>query len=451
MLIRFIVSNFLSFKEETEFNMLAGVDQKHHKDHIYKRNSVDLLKTAALYGANGAGKSNLIKAVNLLKSIIIAGGKETLLGIKKYKLEQSYQKLPSKFEIEFIKNNIVYLFGVEVRNNEISEEWLYKSGLNKIKDKLLFHRKGKGENIEIKFSKDYSRTEKDKFNLEFVQNNLVKKEELLLKILFELKAGFEEIKTVYEWFRNNLIIIFPRSKPTSIIVPLLMSNPFRKFAESSLCSFQTGISSIEIQTLPFEDFIMNNTLNSTENIIEEIKEGEMMSFKTKKRSEEVIVMLKDGEIVIKRFISKHRNKNGESLDFYLEEESDGTNRLLDLIPALFDFLTSEAVILIDEIDQSIHPVLLKDLVSKFVSDEKSKGQFIFTTHEANLLDQSIFRRDEIWFVEKDKGETKLYPLSDFDIRYDLDIRKGYLNGRFGAIPFMGDLQNLNWDQYAEAE
>ncbi|GHB68114.1 transporter [Persicitalea jodogahamensis] len=431
--------------------MLAGVDQKHHKDHIYKRHSVDLLKTAALYGANGAGKSNLIKAIYVLKRIVVIGGRETLYEVKKYKLELEYSKLPTSFEVEFIKNDVVYLFGFKTNEGEILEEWLYRSGLNNAKDELIFHRtKIEGE-IEIDFSKNYSLTEKDVYNLEFVKNNLVNSNELLIHILSELKEGFSEIKKAFEWFQINLIAIFPSTKPgASLILALIKSQELMDFTNSSMCSFKTGITSANIKSFSYMDLVARSKV-SYEKIKQDLDKVNEVALVADDGSESIIATLENDEVIVKRFVGEHKDSRGNPVEFFLSEESDGTNRLLELIPAFFQLLNSESVVLIDEIDQSIHPVLLKELVKKFVSDQKTQGQFIFTTHEANLLDQSIFRRDEIWFVEKDQGETKLYPLSDFDIRYDLDIRRGYLNGRFGAIPFMGDLQNLNWDQYAEAE
>lgn len=453
MLVRFLISNFLSFKEETEFNMLASIDQKHHQDHMYKLKSLELLKTAAIYGANGAGKSNFFKAAYALQNIVREGGKDSLLQIKKFKLEKEYQSLPTTFEIELIKNNTVFLFGLTINEEVISEEWLYKSGSGKKKDEILYHRTLKNDKVEIKFSKEYTKTEESKIRLKFVQTNLVENNILLLKVLADLKEDFKDIKDVYKWFEDDLIIIFPDSKPGAIIPQLIESEKFKNFASLSLCSFHTGISDIGINTFPIEDYFGQSESKIFEKINKELrkKKGTLIALRNSKHPEQVVAMLEDGEPVIKRFIGKHKNKKGDPVDFFLEEESDGTNRLLDLLPALYDFLTTSSVIFIDEINQSIHPILLKEIIKKIVSDEKTKGQFIFSTHEANLLDQDIFRRDEIWFVEKDNGETKIYPLSDYDIRYDLDIRKGYLNGRFGAIPFIGNLQDLNWDKYAEAK
>jgi hypothetical protein len=133
------------------------------------------------------------------------------------------------------------------------------------------------------------------------------------------------------------------------------------------------------------------------------------------------------------------------IDFDIIEESDGSRRLLDIVPSIDFAFNEDMTFIIDEINHSMHPSLTKELISLFLNKESSKGQIIFTTHESNLLDLNLFRQDEIWFTEKKSdGSTSMYPLSDFKPRYDLDIKKGYLQGRFGAIPFLGNLKDLNW-------
>ena len=130
------------------------------------------------------------------------------------------------------------------------------------------------------------------------------------------------------------------------------------------------------------------------------------------------------------------------VEFNLAEQSDGSKRILDLIPIINWLVAEDITIFIDEIDRSLHPKMAIEFI-KFVMFQKTKGQLIFTTHESHLLDLEIFRQDEIWFTEKNKeGSTKMYPLSDFKPRYDLDIQKGYFAGRFGAIPFLGNLNEL---------
>jgi uncharacterized protein len=178
--------------------------------------------------------------------------------------------------------------------------------------------------------------------------------------------------------------------------------------------------------------------------------GTMRPFRTS-QFEDGIFVLEDGKVWAKRLCFRHEEDMG-STKFSNWEESDGTNRLLDYLPILYEAINSKKVYLIDEIERSIHPLLIKELVKKFSDDTETKGQLIFTTHESNLLDQEIFRPDEIWFTEKNRqGATELYPLSEFKEHHTIDIRKGYLNGRYGGIPFLGNLKDLNWDKYAEAK
>jgi AAA15 family ATPase/GTPase len=126
--------------------------------------------------------------------------------------------------------------------------------------------------------------------------------------------------------------------------------------------------------------------------------------------------------------------------------------LLEYIPALSFLINTDATFVIDEIERSVHPLIIKELIAKFSEDQDTKGQLIFSTHESNLLDQDIFRTDEIWFAEKNNaGASKLYSLSDFKEHNTIDIRKGYLNGRYGAVPFLGNLEDLNWNKYSDAK
>jgi AAA15 family ATPase/GTPase len=157
--------------------------------------------------------------------------------------------------------------------------------------------------------------------------------------------------------------------------------------------------------------------------------------------------MKEEEVIYSKILFfRHLEKTGFIPPLFLGEESDGTIRLLDLLPAFKELIDENKVIIIDEIERSMHPLLIKELVQKFSGDKSTNGQLIFTTHETALLDQNIFRQDEIWFAEKDKtGATDLYSLSDYYPEHStIDIRKGYLNGRYGAIPFLANLEDLNW-------
>lgn len=448
MLIRFIISNYLSFGEETEFNMLTG-SVRRKKEHVYKNGDIELLKAAAIYGANGAGKSNLIKAILLLRETLKNENGIEGLKFEAFRLNPNMQKKPTQLEIEFISENQTYDYGVAVFEGKIIEEWLYKT--KKKEDELIFERILNDKNIQIKVGDTLLKSEEDRIRFKLYEEELLSDKQTLLNMLSKAKKINPDIKNVFNWFDDKLTIIEPTSIPAALPIHYFYLDHFSNFANDLLNTLNTGIQGLELKTVDLHSYFGVDDIERAEEIKNNLKNN--------KESFEIIhepnsnhfafALIENKKIVVKRLITTHTDENNNKFDFEIEEESDGTQRLLDFIPAFFGIILRDNIIVIDEIDQSIHTHLLKELIAKFVNDNESKGQLIFTTHDSNLLDQNIFRQDEIWFTEKKKsGETKFYPLSDFNIRYDLDIEKGYLNGRFGAIPFLGNLEDLNWRQYA---
>jgi AAA15 family ATPase/GTPase len=441
MLIRFVVSNFLSFDEEREFNMLAG-SLKTHKHHVYSTGKVDVLKAAAIYGANGAGKSNLVKALEFLQQTVQEGGITKSINDKKFKLNTANKSKPVSFEIEFSIDKKLFAYGVSFNNNDVVEEWLYESGVTS-DDKLIFERtQSNSGKPNVRLADKYQKTQKQKLLIELMEESLLKPGELLLGKSEELKI--DEIASMRNNIENSIIIIHPESKFQGLVPHLTMSVRFNEFANSLLKTFDTGVSELGIETIDFEKFFGKEDEKTKKEIIEEIENGSSVLYNTDKGG--VLITNEKGKYVVKKVISKHLTSEGNKITFDLTEESDGTQRLLDFIPAFDRILQDDISVIIDEIDQSLHPALLKALVQKIMTNEDTKGQLIFTTHESNLLDLDIFRQDEIWFAEKERktGSTQLYSLMDYKPRYDLDIRKGYLKGRFGAIPFLAQLEDLKW-------
>lgn len=444
MFIRFIVSNFLSFNEEREFNMLAG-SFKTHKHHVYDLGKIEVLKAAAIYGANGAGKSNMIKAIEFLQETIKAGGLHNSVNEKKFKLNEINKTKPISFEIEFSIEKKIYSYGVSLNQLTVVEEWLYESGIN-VDDKLIFERKtGKSGKSSIKISEKYQKTQKQKLLIELMEDNFLKSGELFLGKSEDLKI--KEIIAVRDEIENNITIIHPGSKFQSLVPALNSSERFKTFANNILETFDTGVSQLGIENIDFEKYFGEDDEILKKEIIQEVENGHNVVVNTNTGG--VLIIKEKGKYIVKKVIAKHLNSEGKNITFDLTEESDGTQRLLDFIPAFDGILNTNMCFIIDEIDQSLHPALLKGLIQKIMSDKDTTGQLIFTTHESNLLDLDIFRQDEIWFCEKDKknGNSQLYSLSDFKPRYDLDIRKGYLKGRFGAIPFLANLEDLNWAKH----
>lgn len=444
MLIRFVVSNFLSFNEEREFNMLAG-SFKTHKHHVYNLGKVDVLKAAAIYGANGAGKSSLIKAIEFLQDSVNNGAIFRSVNDKKFKLDKNNELKPISFEIEFTVDKKIYAYGVSFNNITVIEEWLYESGIN-IEDKKIFERKTlKSGKQSIKMSDKYQKTQKQKLLIELMEDNLLKSNELFLGKTDELKI--KEITSARNVIEKEIVIIHPGSKFQSLVPALTSSSRFKTFANEMLETFDTGVSELDIETMDIDKYFGEDDEKTKKEIIQEIKDGHSVLLNTETGG--VLATKEKGKYVVKKVIAKHLNNEGKKISFDLTEESDGTQRLLDFIPAFDGILNDEICFIIDEIDQSLHPTLLKSIIQKVMNNDNTKGQLIFTTHESNLLDLDIFRQDEVWFAEKNKstGSTQLYSLSDFKPRYDLDIRKGYLKGRFGAIPFLAHLEDLKWENH----
>ncbi|MDP4176059.1 MAG: ATP-binding protein [Bacteroidota bacterium] len=441
MLIRFVVSNFLSFNEEREFNMLAG-NFKNHKHHIYKAGKVEVLKATAMYGANGAGKSNLVKAFRFFQEIVEDGKINQSVNDKKFKLYKANANTPISFEIEFSIENKIYSYGLSIDNLTVVEEWLYESGIT-VDDKLIFERKlteqGK---ISIEMANKYKKTPKQKLFIELMEENILKNNELFLGQTDSIKI--DEISKARKWIENNLIVIFPDSKFSGLIEVITKSKSFNLLVSELLKTFGTGVSELDVETIDFDKFFGEEDEELKKSLMSTLASTESFSFPSEQGF--VLITKENGKNVVKKVISKHYDNIGKNITFDLNDESDGTQRLLDLIPAFNLMMESEITFIIDEIDRSLHPALLKSLIKVIMANTSTKGQLIFTTHESNLLDMNIFRQDEIWFAEKDKktGGTQIYSLSEFKPRYDLDIQKGYLNGRFGAIPFLSHLEDLNW-------
>lgn len=445
MLIRFTVSNFLSFKDETEFNMLTG-DVKRHPHHVYKREHIDVLRAAAIYGANGAGKSNLIYAIAFLKSTLI--GEDILKTRQYFRLSNEYKNKFSGLEIELEIKGITYAYGIEFDDEKIIKEWLYKINFKyDEKDEMIFERET-DNNLKhtLKLADKYLKTEKEQYFVEFYKDEIIKPNFSFCSLV-EQKEKYEEIDSVYNWFKYNLFLLKPDAKIASLIHDIEVEE-YSNWFNSIINSLDTGIKRVYAENfIPDKSFDKNN-----ETIKKRLKGDKDLRTFFMDGGNYFSARAENGEVAYKILVCEHKNDKNQSVAFVASDESDGTQKLLDIIPILWNIKENDSVFIIDEIDRSIHPSLLKTFIKLLMEMPNSKGQIIFTTHESNLLDLDIFRQDEIWFAEKNKeGATQFYSLADFKPRYDLDIRKGYLNGRFGAIPFLGDLEKLNLNHHAETE
>lgn len=438
MLIRFNATNFMSFKEETEFNMLAAKSLKTHADHVYSiKRGIKVLKGSAIYGANGAGKSNLIKGIDTLQTMVNEGCIPRNVHKMKYRLNEQNLQEPITLEIEFSHKEIVYSYGITFDDNIIMEEWLYKTGTNR--SELIFTRQysDKKKRPILRFADKYMQNHKMLTLISVIEENLLEPDSLLISKHNVIKH--KEISNAYEWIAKMLQIIFPDS--ITGIATRLYSEETESIAFSQLIqSFNVGIDGLIFSRESLEHLINEPGINSDMmiNIKKMLDEEDDINVHI---GRDITAFKENGEYFYVKIQTNHGKTN-----FDLDEESDGTQRLFDFIPVLRQLLKEKKTFIIDEIDRSLHPSIIHSLIRKIMADDSTQGQLIFTTHESSLLSCKIFRADEIWFAEKKDNATQLYTLNEFKPRADLDIEKGYLNGRFGAIPFLSKLDNLDWHQ-----
>ncbi|EIJ40543.1 putative ATPase [Galbibacter orientalis DSM 19592] len=445
MLLRYNISNFLSFNNSTEFNLFTG-DFRRFDNHVHKYKNIDILKLSAIYGANASGKSNLVDSLDYLRSCVMEG--------KAIKFESSIFKSnkgkPSSFEIEFLTNEKIYIYGVKVYKGEIINEYLYNSNIGK-EDKLIFDRTVSKKGVsKIDINESLVKTQKSKILKEHYEKK-VKSEELFLSEISEIELGklSVEAEIVTDWILS-MQIIFPNSKPKYLLTELMDKNSFMDFTKDMLCSFDTGIKDLHIKSFDLKKYFGEDDKDFTDEIISELEKNLDSNVHL---GVDMIATLENKKAILKKLYIEHTGFGVDNL-FSLSEESDGTKRLIEFMSMLYSLIVSDespSVFVIDEIGRSIHPSLLKGFLTKLSSEKDIKGQLIFTTHESNLLDLNMLRPDEIWFAEKNKktGNTEFKTLAEFKkIRTDLDIRKGYLNRRFGGIPMLANFEDLNWTEYA---
>jgi uncharacterized protein len=458
MLIQLTIRNFLSFRNEVTFSMLAVNSDQQHLDHLTKgigEEGASILPLAAIYGANAAGKSNLIEALIFAKKLIIQGTRSrSNITVSPFRLGGSSQH-SSQFEFIFTYQSNQYSYGFELNKEQIIQEWLYGIPAGRKQEKSYFERiTSEKKETSIEFGTLLkSKSKKRQTILEFIAEGTRPNQLFLTEAV---DRNVQELIPVFDWFRKSLTIIPAESAYNNLELGILSDTSFTEFLSSFLKSSGTGIDSIVTETIEFdpEQHLKEMPKKIRENLVQEFSEVDKESIamiENPQGGRSLLYKDDTDQISLIRLKTRHLDSTGQLVDFLIEEESDGTQRLINLIPALFALNTeSEKVIFVDELDRRLHTLLSRFFLQEALRCKHSGNQLIFTTHDTHLLDLDLLRRDEIWFVEKDiSGSSNLYSLSEFKVRPDLKLDKGYLSGRFGAIPFFGNPQTLGWNEYQD--
>lgn len=447
MLLSAKFENIFSFKEETRILFTASKSDQLplHVSRAEKRDDISILRLGLIYGANASGKSNIIKCLAIIKAFALRGWSDYRYNY--FKMTNEPQER-SSIELEFKVDNQFFAYGVAFSKVGLLEEWLYKTGSRN--DVMIFERKRTGSDWENVIAPQFMKEEGSQF-LNYLIEGTPTKGTFLNEYIERNGKGIDAIKLVRKWF-ENLNIIFPKTHRADFPIRVVNDDQFKTVMRELLEYFGTGISDIcRVELKPEE-------LNIPGKIIQEIEE----SLEGKNSDIGAVIHNKNRFIFAEKDESKNlkwyelktiHKKAGSDSGFIFElfEESDGTARLFDFIPMLIDMRTNNAVYVIDEIDRSLHPMLTLKLLEMYNNSLRSNSQMqlICTTHESNLLSTAPIRSDEVWFVEKDKqGESHLSSLCEYKPREN--VQKGYLNGRYGAIPFFGELDNIHWSD-AEQE
>jgi AAA15 family ATPase/GTPase len=432
MLLQFSIKNFRTFKDKVTLSLIAtnyDKDTREHENIVINDNfGLRLLKSAVIYGANASGKSKLIDAFAFMRYFVINSSKESQKGdtieVEPFRLSTETENEPSEFEIIFIHKNVLYRYGFEATSERIVSEWFYHKP--KTKEVELFYREGNIFNThERSFTKGNT----------VVKEGLVRDNALLLSVA----AQFNETTAInaLDWFKRlKTLSGLNESGYQGFTMGKAESSEHKHKILELLKAADLGIQDIKMQKLDIESLPKDLPKELRDKLIREIKDDNAEFFS-------------DVSTTHRKF---DVNKNAVSLEYFSleDDESSGTRKFFALTGPILDVIENGYTLVVDELDSKLHPNLVCKIVSLFNSKEfnKKNAQLIFNTHDTNLLSSGLFRRDQIWFTNKNKfGEAKLYSLADFksdEVRKNDPFEDNYIKGKYGAVPFLGFFDNLKF-------
>lgn len=421
MLIEFNVSNFLSIREKTSLSLVAAKGLELASGNTFTSDTPtvpSLLRSAAIYGANAAGKSNLIKALQVMRRLVLQSSTVIQAGerlpITPFLLDEENFLKPSEFEVTFVSQGVRYQYGFSATPERIIDEWLlaYPFGYAQ----RWIERRYDEQNQSYYWGSMGKLVGKKQLWQEATRPNA-----LFLSTAMQLNN--QQLKPVFSWFANTLHVAeFGRWLPV-FSMKICEKDDTKNRVIAFLQAADVDIDDIELEKEKF------NPQNLPDDMPEEIKRQLEEKFKDKP-----IVQVK----------TVHKLGTGRKILFDLDKESDGTQKIFALAGPWLDTLENGHILIIDELHDNLHPLMVKFLVGLFHNQETNpkNAQLIFTTHDTSILNQDVFRRDQIWFCEKTPAQnTIVYPLTDFSPRKGVEnLERGYLSGRYGALPYLTSIK-----------
>ena len=424
MLLQFSIKNFRTFKEKATLSLVASNYDKDTREteniNLESKFNLRVLKSAVVYGANASGKTKFFEALMFMKQFVISSSKDSQIGdiiaVEPFRLNTESEKLPTEFEVVFTHKNLLYRYGFEADKKQVISEWLYYKP--KTKEIELFYREGnRFETHERNFQKGKT----------VIKEGLVRDNALLVSVA----AQFNDSTSiaVIDWFKQLKTISGLNEMGYQGFTMGRTEDPIHKARILDLLkAADLGIQDIKLQKLEIDKLPAEMPKELKDKIIKEVKE-------------EKATLISDVLTTHKKYdADKHAvDKVHFSMD---ENESSGTRKFFALSGPILDVIEHGYTLVVDELDSKLHPNLVGKIVALFNSEvlNKKHAQLIFNTQDTNLLSSGLFRRDHIWFTEKNKfGEARLYSLADFksdEVRKTESFEENYLRGKYGAVPFL---------------
>lgn len=417
MLIDYKFSNFLSFKDECDLSMIPKQSDKALMSHIITKDNDKALKVKVFYGTNASGKTAFIKSMHGLKFFVKNNAKissSEKIGTNPFKFLPDFKNGPSMFELTFKTNGVKYTYSFTRTPELVIKEEL--KAYYSIKPTIIFSKREDGSY--------YVMTEDVKRLKDIVDKTAPNKLLLSVSDIWD----YERVKDVVYYINNNIVTIFNLDNVNENLNNYVNDDnmeDFKSFAIKLLNNFDISISDFVLSKSKIKDNLKIDTLYPA-----------------------TLTLLNNNKTVTDNIFNQnyynittiHKVNDNEIYQLKMVEESLGTQNLFSLAPILYDVLKNGKVLFIDELDKSLHPIIVKEIVKMFLNEDinKNNAQLICNTHETILQDLAFLRRDEIMFVDKDyvSGASKIYSLADFSARKNEKIQSGYFLGRFGGIPFI---------------
>lgn len=421
MLLRFRVENYRSFLDQGELSLVAtGLrGPEVPTSPVPQMSEAAVLPCAVIYGANASGKSNFLRAFNFFRNAILEshrrGAPEGGVPRVPFRLGKAVEDSTS-FEADFVAGDVRYTYGFACNDDSFTEEWLYS--FPEGKKRTLFERVAQSVNFGTKFMGP------KKAIVEFMRDNS-------LFVSTATQNDHPELSGIVSFFRSCL------SNTQMSVNDYTVSKTFKKGEVDDRIIKFLGFVGTGVVDFRSEDIIMPDEVKGFQEELNALVRKRLGGgkFNARTRVEEKSVSIELG----------HRGFGDETYYLEIDDESTGTRRLLVLMSAVFKALDNGVPIFIDELDASLHTLASEEIIKLFQNKKINKhgAQIIFTTHDTNLLSSAHLRRDQIWFCERaDNGSSEIYSLAEIKSRHDDNFERGYLEGRYGGIPYSGDIELL---------